>query len=211
MNVGAMRHRVGMLEAALEAFVLQRHVDDRVARERAAHLHRRRPMGIGEHGILEPDLVKRPENIRAELDAGADLPKLRGLLEDADRKAVTGERIASRQPPDAAASNENGLPASVLSHLHVLRDRALVAICLPARGGSIARRRHYRAEESIAWTRNPRQMQRPGICRAKRAKRARPPKGCVLIVIAGGGGGPRTEGGVSGVRGPGSLVVGTNR
>src|SRR5882672_5672438 len=98
MNVGAMSHRVGMLEAALEAFVLERDVDDLVARERAAHLHRRRPMGIGKHRILEPDLVKRPENIGAELDAGADLPKLRGLLEDADRKALAGERIAGRQP-----------------------------------------------------------------------------------------------------------------
>src|SRR5258705_5021081 len=128
MNVGAMRHRVGMLEAALEAFVLQRHVDDRVARERAAHLHCRRPMGIGEHGILEPDLVKRPENIGAELDAGADLPKLRGLLEDADRKAATGERIAGRQPADAPASNENGLPAAVFTPVQVPRSRALWAV-----------------------------------------------------------------------------------
>src|SRR3981189_1615216 len=84
MNVGAMRHRVRMLEAALEAIVLQIDVDDPFARERAAHLHRRRPMAIGEDGILETDLVKRPENIRAELDAGADLPKFRGLLKDAD-------------------------------------------------------------------------------------------------------------------------------
>ena len=119
-----------LLDADRQRF-LQIDVDDPFARKRAAHLHGRRPMRIGEHRILETNLVKRPENIGAELDAGADLPKLRGLLEDADRKTLAGERIAGCQPADSAASNENGLPEAVLGHVHVLRiERLRRSACL---------------------------------------------------------------------------------
>src|SRR5262245_29099917 len=176
MNVGAMSHRVGILKAAREAFVLERDVGDLVARERAAHLHGRRPMGIGEHGILEPDLVERPEDIGAKLDAGADLAKFRSLLEDADRKALAGERIAGRQPANATAGNENGLPGSILGHVQFSPDRGLRRFCLPTRSGSNTQRRRYRATESIAWTRKPMQMQWPRASRAQRAKRVRPPE-----------------------------------
>src|SRR5215468_5387629 len=173
-----MSHRVGILEAAPEALLLQGDADDLFTRQRATHLHGRRPMSIGEHRILEPDLVKRSENIGAELDAGADLPELRGLLQDTDRKALAGERIAGRKPADAAAGNENGLPGSVLGHVQLLRVEACAV--LPACAGSIAQRRRYQAAKSIAWSRGPMQMQASlRASRAERAKRFRAPKGAL--------------------------------
>src|SRR5215470_10898125 len=110
MDVGAMRHRVGILKALRKALVRKRNADDRLAREGTAHLHGGRTVSVGEHRILQSDLVKRPENIGAELDAGADLAELRGLLKNANRKALHGQGIARGEPADAAASDENGLP-----------------------------------------------------------------------------------------------------
>ena len=88
MDIGAVGDRIGMLEAREEARIVERDARDELARQRAAHLHGRRLMGIGEHRVLEADLVERAEDIRAELDAGADLLELRRLLEHPHRKPL---------------------------------------------------------------------------------------------------------------------------
>src|SRR5215475_6894972 len=64
-------------------------------------------MRVGEHGVLEADLVECAEDIGAELDAGADLAELGRLLQHPDRDAVAGERISRREPADAAAGDED--------------------------------------------------------------------------------------------------------
>ena len=106
VDVGAMGHRVGMLETVEEALVFERDARDQVARQRAAHLHGRRAMGVGEHRVEQADLVERAEDIRAELDAGADFLELGRLLEHPHRKALARQRIGRRQAADAAAGDQ---------------------------------------------------------------------------------------------------------
>ncbi len=106
VDVGAMGHRVGLLEAIQEALVVERDAGDQIARQRAAHFHRGRAMGVGEHRVAQADLVERAEDIRAELDAGADFLELGRLLEHAHRKALARQRIGRRQAADAAARDQ---------------------------------------------------------------------------------------------------------
>jgi hypothetical protein len=134
-------------------------------------------MGIGEDGVLEPDLVKRSE-ILGPSWMPAPL-RNSSLLEDAHRKALAGERVAGRQPADAAAGNENGLSASVLAHVQFSGYHSAPA---------------HRAAKSIAWTRNPMQMQRVRMSCAKPAKHGRPLGGGFSFVISGGGVGPALKG-----------------
>src|SRR6266511_4398967 len=64
-------------------------------------------MGVGKHRVLEAEPVERVENVGAELDAGADLAKLGGLLDHPHRKALARQRVRRRQAPDAAASDQD--------------------------------------------------------------------------------------------------------
>src|SRR4051794_24094118 len=66
VDIGAMSHRIGIMEAFEETRVLKRDAGDQLARERAAHLHGGRTVGVGEHDVLEPELVKGTKNIGAE-------------------------------------------------------------------------------------------------------------------------------------------------
>ena len=102
MDVGAVGDRVRLAEA-LEELRAERNAGDQLAGERVAHFLRRRTVGIGEHGILEPDLVQRAENVGSELDAGADLAEFGRLLEHAHREARPRQRIGGGEAADAAA------------------------------------------------------------------------------------------------------------
>jgi hypothetical protein len=105
VNVVAVGHRIGLLEAAVE-FVVERHIGDQLAGQAIAHLLKRRHPGVGQDRILQADLVERAEDIGTELDAGADLSKLVGLLQHAHRKALQGQCIGRDQSSDAAAHDQ---------------------------------------------------------------------------------------------------------
>ena len=59
-----MSHGVGILEAIEESRIVERNLRHQFARERATHLHGGRPVGVGEHRVLELELVQSPKNIR---------------------------------------------------------------------------------------------------------------------------------------------------
>ena len=115
VDVGAVGHRVGLAEALHERGV-ERDMGDQLAGERIAHFLRRRHMGIGQHRVLEPDLVQRAEDIGSELDAGADLAELARLLEQDDREALLRQRIGGDEPADAATRDQKGSGAVCACH-----------------------------------------------------------------------------------------------
>ena len=86
-----MGDRVGLAEA-LDEGVAERDVGDQLAGQRVAHFLRRRAVGVGQHGVLEADLLQHAEDIGAELDAGADLAEFGRLLEHAHREALPRQR-----------------------------------------------------------------------------------------------------------------------
>ena len=75
MDVGPMGDRIGLPETLDEALI-ERNAGHLPAAQRAAHLQRARPPDVGQQFLLEAELVDRPENIGAELDAGAELLEL---------------------------------------------------------------------------------------------------------------------------------------
>ena len=105
----AVGHRIGLLEA----FARKRGSSSgmrvtQLAGERAAHLHGRRPMGVGEHRVLEAEPVERAEDVGAELDAGADLAELGRLFEHPHRETLArASAYAAAKPADAAARDQN--------------------------------------------------------------------------------------------------------
>ena len=56
---------------------------------------------------LQAEPLERMEDIGTELDAGADLAKLRRLFQHPDRKSLARERIGGGKPADAAAGDED--------------------------------------------------------------------------------------------------------
>ena len=89
-------------------FLAERNIGDEIASERVAHFLRRRDVGVGQDGVLEPDLFEHAKNIGAELDAGADFGEFLALLEKAHRLALAREGISRNQTADAAPRNEKG-------------------------------------------------------------------------------------------------------
>ena len=65
-----------------------------------------RAVGIGEHRVAQADLVECAKDIRAELDAGADLLELGRLLEHAHREALARQRVGRCQTANAAADDQ---------------------------------------------------------------------------------------------------------
>src|SRR5262249_15759123 len=101
--------------------------------ERAAHLHRPRPVRVGEYRVFQADGFERAKDIGPKLDAGAELHELGCLLEHAHRKAPAGERIGGREPADAAPPAPDCPTLAVL-----LRHRSLAAASgRPPKGRSL--------------------------------------------------------------------------
>lgn len=101
MDVGAMGDGVGIFEA-LDGILAKRHVGDDLAGQGIAHFQRGRHMGILQHGVLEPDAIERAKDVWTELDTGAKFLELRGLLKNANRKALEREGIGRGETADAA-------------------------------------------------------------------------------------------------------------
>jgi len=103
----AVRDCIRLLESLRKAWVIKRDASDPLASKRAAHLHARRSMCIGEHRLLKAEPFKRAEDIGAELDAGADLSEFGRLFEHPHREAFACKRMRGREPTNAAAGNQD--------------------------------------------------------------------------------------------------------
>ncbi len=114
VQIAAVDHRIGIAEAAAE---IVGQVDagdllggDRIHQAQLVDEHRGRA-----GGIAETEMVEGMEGVRAELDAGADLLIARGALQDGDLESLAGQRDRSRQSANAAACDDDRIPAHVLS------------------------------------------------------------------------------------------------
>ena len=115
VDVGAMGNAVWLTEA-LHEFGVERHVGNKIAGQRVAHFLRRRAVGVGQHGVLQPDLFQHAENIGAV--AGMPAPTSREfgrLLENPHGKSVTRQRIGRDQAANAAAGYEKRRFATILA------------------------------------------------------------------------------------------------
>ena len=80
---------------------------------------------LGEEGeradrVFDPQALEHLERVGPDLDAGADLAKLRTLLEHAARESFLRQRQRRGETADATAGNQNGA-----CHIHVfLLDEA---------------------------------------------------------------------------------------
>ena len=104
---------VGVLELCQEAWIGERDARDALARERTAHFHRRRLMRIGQHRLLQADLVKGAEDVGAELDTGTDLAKLRRLLDHPHGNPFERECMRCRQSADPSACDQDREPLTI--------------------------------------------------------------------------------------------------
>ena len=105
VNVGAVRHGIGLAKAFLERLAERDRRDLRPG-QRVAHLEAWRHPGIGKHVRLEADALDGVKDVRAELDAGAQFLEFRRLLENTDRKALGRQRISGDKTANAAAGDE---------------------------------------------------------------------------------------------------------
>ena len=123
VDVGAMGNAVRLAEA-LDEFGVERHVGNEIAGQRIAHFLRRRAVCVGQHGVFEADFLQDAENVRPELDAGADFAEFGRLLEQPDRKSLVSQRIGGDQAADSAAGDQKGSGTTIrTSHGHDLTSR----------------------------------------------------------------------------------------
>ena len=61
-----------------------------------------------EHLLGQPEHLEHPEHVRAELDTRADLLELGRLFQHLNGNTLARQRQRRRQPPDAAADDQNG-------------------------------------------------------------------------------------------------------
>jgi hypothetical protein len=127
MHVGAMDHRVGVAEAGTER-VAERNLGDRAGVGRVQHHHAVVEDGAAARLLADAERVEGGEGVRRELDAGADLADLGGLLEHLDREAAPRQGERGGEAADAAAGDEDGpLGAHVSRGAARARDRAPAA------------------------------------------------------------------------------------
>jgi len=127
-----MDERVGLFElvAKCRAERDARHFrpGDRIHHDQVVGKHRERADRRG-----EPEHVEHEERVRPELDAGADLLELGGLLDDVGGDAPARQRQSRRQPANAAADDDNR-PVLPMRHARVLlQRRKLQRLSSPAR------------------------------------------------------------------------------
>ena len=106
VDVGAVGDRVRLAEARGE-LVVERHVGDQLAGQGVAHFLRRRAVGVGQDVVLEADFLQHAEDVRAELDAGADFAEFGRLLEHPHRETLARQRVGGGEAADTAAGNQD--------------------------------------------------------------------------------------------------------
>ncbi len=106
VDVGAVRDRVRLAEARGE-LIVEGHAGDQLAGQGVAHFLRRRVVGVGQDFVLEADFLQHAEDIRPELDAGADFAEFGRLLEDPYRETLARQRVGGSEAADTAAGNQD--------------------------------------------------------------------------------------------------------
>ena len=87
-GVGENLDQVGAVDVvqrrapALRAFLAQRRHVQQLAVADITHVERLRDHRLGRHGLLQTELAQHHRTVAGDLDAGADLGKLRGLFND---------------------------------------------------------------------------------------------------------------------------------
>jgi hypothetical protein len=112
MHVCAMAHGIWIAEAAAER-IAQRHVHDlglveRIHHEDAFGVHRARA-----GALADAERIECGKCVGAELDAGADLPDLRGLLEDLYCESSSPKRERGGKAADSATRDEDRVNGSL--------------------------------------------------------------------------------------------------
>ena len=117
VQIGTMDNRIGIFEPGKESLVEVDPRDD-FSRDTVPHhehfgKHRERPHAVGHAKLLE-----HPEDIRTELDPGADLTEFGGLFEQQAVEPLAGEREGASKATNAAADDDEWM--FLLSHRFTL-------------------------------------------------------------------------------------------
>ena len=111
VDVGAVRHRVGIAEALGEARI-ERDVDHLLAGHAVHHQQALDEHRFLLHELADAERIERVPGVGRELDAGADLAELGRLLEDDGFEALAREAERHGEAADAAAGDDDGLRVS---------------------------------------------------------------------------------------------------
>ena len=103
-----MDHGVGIAEAG-EEFPIEIDLCHHLRGDGVAHHQIFREDRELAHLVGDAELVEHAEHIRAELDARADLAKLRRLFEQQCAEALAGQRQSAGEPANAAADDDIGM------------------------------------------------------------------------------------------------------
>ena len=106
VQVAAMDHGIGIAVARAERLA-EIDVADLAVGQR---VHQPELVDIDRHlarGLADAQAIEAVEGVGAELDAGADLAELRGLLQHQRRDVLLRQRQRGRQAADAAAGDED--------------------------------------------------------------------------------------------------------
>ncbi len=106
VDVGAVRHRVRIAEALREARV-ERDVDHRLAADPVHHQQVLDEHGLLLHSLADAERIDGVPGVRRELDAGADLAELGGLLEHDDPEVAPRQRERHGEAADPAPGDDH--------------------------------------------------------------------------------------------------------
>ena len=101
-----MNHGIGIAEAGAERLA-EIDMGDLAVGHR---VHQAQRVDIDRHaarGFADAEIIEGVEGVGPELDAGADLAQLRGLLQHQRADALLGQRQCRGQAADAAAGDED--------------------------------------------------------------------------------------------------------
>ncbi len=107
MQVGPVDHGVGLAEAGAEG-IAERDARHHFAREAVHHDEVVDEDGRALDPLPDTQAVEHAEDVGAELDAGADLAELAGLLEDGRAHALARQSQGDGEPADTAAHDHHG-------------------------------------------------------------------------------------------------------
>ena len=129
VQIGAMDERVGIFELLAERFA-ERDPRDLLAGDRIHH-----DQIVWKHRectdrLDQSEQFEHPEHVRTKLDAGADLLKLDGLLDDPRRDPLARQRERGGEPANAAADDQD-FAISPIVHTFVPSGRILEGVFPP--------------------------------------------------------------------------------
>ena len=104
VNVGAVRHRVGISETLTKA-IAAGNVGDRLAGDCVHHQQPLDQQRVLLGGRADPERIEHRERVGRDLQADADLAEGARLLQHQRAKALARQRQRTGEPADAAAGN----------------------------------------------------------------------------------------------------------